>query len=64
MSSVTSTMSSFLGSDDEEHDRHLQITMKKIADAGLKLSKEKCSFNQTEIEILGHLVSADGIRPE
>lgn len=53
-----------LGSDDEEHDRHLQITMKKIVDAGLKLSKEKCSFNQTEIEILGHLVSADGIRPD
>ncbi|KAK7109817.1 hypothetical protein V1264_013798 [Littorina saxatilis] len=49
---------------DEEHEQHLESSMKKIVEAGLKLNKEKCSFKQSEIEFLGHVINADGIRPD
>ena len=31
--------------------------------AGLKLKPEKCQLFQREVDFLGHLVSADGVRP-
>ena len=51
------------GETQEGHDRALQSSMEKTIQAGLKLNREKCTFSQTEIEFLGHIVSAEGIRP-
>ena len=35
----------------------------RLRDAGLKLKPSKCTLLQTEIQYLGHLITADGIKP-
>ena len=41
----------------------LEKTLKYFQDNGLKLHPEKCEFFQTEIDLLGHHISAKGITP-
>ena len=50
-------------SSEEEHAHHLKQVFERIRTAGLQLKPSKCSFGLTEIELLGHSVSADGIHP-
>ena len=52
------------GRTQEEHDKHLQATLKCIQKAGVTLNKEKCKFNCTSIRFLGHVVSANGVSPD
>ena len=52
------------GESQDQHDKALQSAIGKTIDAGLKLNKEKCEFNQSEIEFLGHVISGDGIKPD
>ena len=47
----------------EEHKKHLEGVMARFKQYGLALNAEKCAFFQTEVEYLGHLVSAEGISP-
>lgn len=35
-----------------------------ITDAGLQLNAKKCNFAATQIKVLGHLISHEGIRPD
>ena len=39
------------------------MVLDKLRDAGLKLKPSKCVLFKTEIQYLGHLVSADGVNP-
>ena len=48
----------------EEHLIHLNKVLERLEKAGLKLSKEKCKFGETELEFLGHIISRDGIKPD
>jgi len=41
----------------------LRMVLDKLRDAGLKLKPSKCVLFKTEIQYLGHLVSADGVNP-
>ena len=41
----------------------LDVVLRLVSNAGLKLNLEKCSFFKTEIEYLGHSISAKGICP-
>ena len=51
-------------SDNElEHLEHLEIIFHRLKEAGLKMKHSKCDFFKCEIHYLGHLISADGIRP-
>ena len=47
----------------EEHEKHLNVVLKKIQEANLKLKQKKCKFFQEELEILGFVVNREGIRP-
>ena len=47
----------------EDHIRHLQLIFERLRKVGLKLHPLKCRFALPEVLYLGHLVSADGIRP-
>ena len=47
----------------EEHLESLDKVFSRLADAGLKLKLDKCSFFQSEVEYLGHVVSKDGVKP-
>ena len=47
----------------QEHLLHIRIVFKKLKSANLSMKKSKCSFFSKEIQYLGHIPSATGIRP-
>ena len=49
--------------DDAAHDQIVRAAMARIKDAGLTLN-EKCEFSQKSVKFLGHIIDADGIRPD
>lgn len=52
------------GKDQEEHDRKLEIVMSALHDNGVKLNRNKCELAKQELKFLGHIVSANGVRPD
>ena len=48
---------------EKEHLEHLEEIFIRLKAAGLKLKLEKCCFFKKPIQYLGHLISADGIKP-
>ena len=48
---------------EEERLDHIEQVFKRLEEAGLKLSLEKCSFFKKHIQYLGHLLSEEGIQP-
>ncbi|KFD51889.1 hypothetical protein M513_07218 [Trichuris suis] len=51
------------GRSEREHDCRLDQVLKVLADNGLRLNKEKCSFGAEEMEFLGFRVTKAGVRP-
>ena len=51
------------GSCQEEHDSRLQEVLQRLAYYHLTLNSQKCLFGQKEIEFLGYVVTAGGLRP-
>ncbi|XP_052749773.1 uncharacterized protein K02A2.6-like [Galleria mellonella] len=51
------------GKNDSEHLSTLTSVLKRLLEAGLKVNLKKCSFLQPEIEYLGHIIDARGVRP-
>ncbi len=52
------------GRDMEEHDKALNQVLDRVRESGLKLNKGKCIIRVTETTFLGHLISANGIKPD
>ena len=52
-----------VGSSEEDHLRTLDIVLKQLEDAGLRLKLAKCAFMMDQLEYLGHLISGNGIQP-
>ena len=48
----------------EEHLIHLRRVLERLSQHGLKCALDKCRFGQTELEYLGHVVSATGNQPQ
>ncbi len=48
---------------EEEHQATLELVLKKLNDAGLKLKKEKCKIGVAEVKYLGHRLTKNGITP-
>ena len=48
----------------EEHLDNLRKVFERLREAGLRLKPKKCYFLREEVEYLGHVVSADGVRPD
>ena len=48
---------------EEEHMAHIEEIFKRLEAADLKMKRSKCDFFKKHIHYLGHLISADGIRP-
>lgn len=46
---------------EEDHVKHVEITLAELNKAGLKINLEKCEFFQESITYLGYLVTAEGI---
>ena len=47
----------------QEHLSHIRMVFKKLKLANLSMKKSKCSFFSKEIQYLGYILSATGIRP-
>ena len=48
----------------EQHLQRLDRILSRIRAAGLKLQAKKCCFVQEQVRYLGHVISAEGIRPD
>ena len=48
----------------EEHEAKLRHVLNRLQEYGLKLSLDKCTFVQPSVKCLGHVVSAEGVRPD
>lgn len=48
---------------EHEHAQHLEQVFQRLRQVGLQVKASKCHFGQTEVELLGYLVSAQGISP-
>ena len=47
----------------KEHIGHLAEVLKCLKEAGLKVKISKCQFAQNSVKFLGHIISAEGVRP-
>ena len=47
----------------EEFEVTLEMILSRLKEAGLRLKREKCEFEVSEIEFLGFVISKEGIRP-
>jgi hypothetical protein len=45
----------------EEHDRHMRLVLQFLRENRLYRKLSKCSFYQTKIHYLGHIISGEGI---
>ncbi|GFT89899.1 retrovirus-related Pol polyprotein from transposon 412 [Trichonephila clavipes] len=48
----------------EEHIQNIRKVLSKLSDANLKLNPSKCKFFQKEVNYLGHIISAEGVRTD
>lgn len=48
----------------EDHIRDIEEILNRLKAAGLKLKPSKCQFLKSEVKYLGHIVSAEGVRPD
>src|SRR5690606_4236607 len=48
----------------EEHLHRLRVVLSALSRAGLQLNSKKCHFGMQEVNVLGHVVNAEGIHPD
>ncbi|GBL76562.1 Retrovirus-related Pol polyprotein from transposon 297 [Araneus ventricosus] len=48
----------------EEHLNNLRKVFQRLQKANLKLSPKKCRFFQKEVTYLGHVITAEGVKPD
>ena len=53
-----------LGRSYTEHLENLQMVFARLREAGLKLKPAKCTLFHEEVQLLGHLVSREGVRTD
>ena len=51
------------GRDEKEHRKVLRTVLQRAKDYGVTFNKEKCQFEQEEIELFGHTFTKDGLKP-
>lgn len=50
------------GKDKKTHLENLEIVLQRLRRQGIRVKKEKCLFLKNEIQLLGHIISAAGIK--
>lgn len=48
----------------EEHAEHLRLVLQALEDNSLYAGIDKCAFGLSEVDFVGHVVTASGIRPD
>ena len=49
---------------EKEHKGHVHKVLKVLEKARMILNLDKCRFNQLSVRFLGHIISAEGIKPD
>ncbi|KAK3528991.1 hypothetical protein QTP70_014114 [Hemibagrus guttatus] len=49
------------GTDEESHLQHLDATLERLKEYGLRVCEDKCEFFQFSVEYLGHVIDASGL---
>lgn len=52
------------GETPEVYECRLGRVLSTLSDAGLKLNEDKCLLRQTQIQFLGLIIDAGGVRPD
>ncbi|RXN16535.1 dynein heavy chain axonemal [Labeo rohita] len=52
------------GEDMEQHNKRLRKLLDRIRDINLKLNKTKCKIRMTEVSYVGHILTAEGLKPD
>ena len=52
------------GENKEQHDKRLKKLLDRVRSINLKLNKDKCKIGLTEIQYIGHILSASGLKPD
>ncbi|XP_061159755.1 uncharacterized protein K02A2.6-like [Syngnathus typhle] len=52
------------GKDQPEHNARLHTVLKKLQAAGVTLNMDKCELSTQQVKFLGHVLSAEGVRPD
>ena len=47
----------------EEHQQNLKQVVSALNEYGMKLRLDKCEFFQLHVTYMGHIISADGLKP-
>ncbi len=52
------------GQTQDEHDMRLHAVLEKAQKAGITLNMDKCELTRHTVRFLGHVISADGVKPD
>ena len=52
------------GEDVEQHDERLRQLLDRCCERNVKLNREKCHFRVSAVHYVGHVLSADGVKPD
>ena len=47
----------------EEHVKNLRAVLTRLQEYGLRVKRSKCQFFQSQLEVLGHSITPEGIKP-
>lgn len=47
----------------KEHNQNLAIVLQRLRELVLKIQPDKCEFLKPKLEYLGHIVTAEGVKP-
>lgn len=53
-----------VGTDQEHHDAIFKRVLQRAANYNLQLNVDKCHVRQPEVSYVGHLITADGLKPD
>lgn len=52
------------GDTKEQHDSRVHAVLERAEKAGVTLNMAKCEFGREEVKFLGHIISAEGVKPD
>ena len=52
------------GRDEVEHDERLSKVLERARKVGLRLKREKCKIKESQLRYIGHILTAEGLKPD
>lgn len=52
------------GETEQQHDARLEAVLNRLKQHNVKLNREKCKLNVTEVSYIGHVLTQDDVKPD